>query len=427
MNKHYDFVFDNRNQITFPAGVMYHLFMDMFLRDNPINSIIDNMKRMQIELSFRPEQFWCCVTGLKKEIYTNVYGYNNIQYMGIFTPLRHTLLDIINAHDWDADIFLIMDNNRKQFGIIMSPVKSTACSAEDLALKIGQTVQKEYEKSIFKNDSSYCNFTSLSEEQHGLDAIKTGFKQAFILNDTAFFNMEPVVMTEDRLNSLRKVADYQTVMNTCEKMFQLLDNGNKSECYKTLKYLFENLLRYSYNKKLLSDTFNYLRYALLKRYTVWDLTDDLEIETLCDLDTYHRIEECIEALWPALERVGAAVNQNGTRSSTVINAIYHIKKHFTEDLSVPEIASYSGVTANYLSSIFRQNMGITVRDYVNQCRIKEAERLLINSNMQVAEVSDVVGIHDVKYFARLFKKHTDISPSQYRIKHIKDLHEESKP
>lgn len=61
---------------------------------------------------------------------------------------------------------------------------------------------------------------------------------------------------------------------------------------------------------------------------------------------------------------------------------------------------------------------MTITDYINKNRIKEAKLYLQGDNVSITEVSLMVGFNDLNYFCRVFKKFTSMTPSQY-IKNIK--------
>ena len=72
------------------------------------------------------------------------------------------------------------------------------------------------------------------------------------------------------------------------------------------------------------------------------------------------------------------------------------------------------VNPSYLSNLFKKETGVTITDYVTDHRMRAAANLLRKTQLPVKTVSKQVGIMDVHYFCRLFKKRTGRTPSQYR-------------
>jgi len=84
------------------------------------------------------------------------------------------------------------------------------------------------------------------------------------------------------------------------------------------------------------------------------------------------------------------------------------------DLSLKYLAQMQGINASYLSSLFRKETGQTITDYVNQKRMRMAMQLLGTTELQVQTVAQRCGIPDVNYFSKLFKKHAQRTPREYR-------------
>ena len=85
--------------------------------------------------------------------------------------------------------------------------------------------------------------------------------------------------------------------------------------------------------------------------------------------------------------------------------------HLTQTRQVAQALSYSEY---YLCHIFRENMGMTLKEYLMQKKIKVAAELLENSSMPVTEIAEQLSFSSLHTFSIAFKRHTQLSPSQYR-------------
>lgn len=97
-------------------------------------------------------------------------------------------------------------------------------------------------------------------------------------------------------------------------------------------------------------------------------------------------------------------------------ALHYIKQNYTSDLTLQKMADYSYISKNYFSLLFKKYMDQNFIDYVISLRIKKAEDLLTNTSLKVYEVAHKSGFNDVKYFSKLFKKLTGLSPVEFREK-----------
>jgi|GEM_PF-1299980 len=93
-----------------------------------------------------------------------------------------------------------------------------------------------------------------------------------------------------------------------------------------------------------------------------------------------------------------------------------IEDHYCEQFTLEQLAALSGLSATYLSSIFKQAYHVTPTEYVTQLRIQKAKQLIYEQHLRVKDVAIEVGYHDEFYFSRVFKKLEGISPSQYAAK-----------
>lgn len=96
------------------------------------------------------------------------------------------------------------------------------------------------------------------------------------------------------------------------------------------------------------------------------------------------------------------------------HATMYISKHIGEKIYVQNIADELGISYGYLSKIFKEEMGMSLVDYINIIKVERIKELLINRDVSFEDAGASVGINDVKYLSRIFKKYTGITSSEYR-------------
>lgn len=110
-------------------------------------------------------------------------------------------------------------------------------------------------------------------------------------------------------------------------------------------------------------------------------------------------------------------NQNALLSKNVAN-ISKIKEYLRVNacngLRACGVAEKLGYNSDYLSRLIKADTGLTMSAYLNSLRIKNAKNLLINSSATVSEIAYASGFCDEKYFLRQFRKHENMTPTQYR-------------
>lgn len=397
------------------AGYFYNIAMNECLTSNSERSMKGHFDMWQIHLSFSLDRFWFCLSGLKKIIYYGIYGWKAQGYLEIYDRWRLKVEDEVERQGYQANVFVVLEEDIKQMAVIFSPGEAPRCSPEELAGEINALGQEIYGKEMFQGDTRYCNVTALSEEMHGYTGIREGYLQARKLNDLSFFRMEPGVLTARRVAEMRNGADYRIVIGECHQLQEALDQGDTGLCRRRLEDLFLGTVKGAYRWTLLHDALSYCKHMLELRCTARGL-EGVDLEELCDPESYLRIEECVEALWPVLEKLCRLVREQGPYQDLMLRAVYYIKLHYAEDLALPDVARYANVNPNYLSGAFQREMGISLREFITAQRMEAAKRLLAGGDLRVQDVAEAVGVHDVKYFSRLFKKAAGCTPGEYKLK-----------
>lgn len=99
----------------------------------------------------------------------------------------------------------------------------------------------------------------------------------------------------------------------------------------------------------------------------------------------------------------------------VSGAKRQLQAHFSDpELSASQVARELSVSASYLSRLFKQEMGMTLTDYLTKIRMQEAVRLLGQTELMIYEIAAMVGCHSQHYFCVAFKRLLGMSPSEYK-------------
>ena len=96
-----------------------------------------------------------------------------------------------------------------------------------------------------------------------------------------------------------------------------------------------------------------------------------------------------------------------------------IEANITENISLSDVARGVNISACYLSHLFKDVTGITVTEFCNSLRLKNAKKLLVNTEKSIAEIALEVGFGSPSYFTEVFTRSESIPPSEYRKYHKK--------
>lgn len=137
---------------------------------------------------------------------------------------------------------------------------------------------------------------------------------------------------------------------------------------------------------------------------------DLVGQNVTQADLKHYLTEFL--FQAATLRDRASSSQYGT---LIGQAVDYIDSHFADEaLSLNLVAREINISANYLSAVFSQEMGVTFTEYVTGKRMDKARELLRSTDKRSGEIAFAVGYRDPHYFSFLFKKTQGCTPRDYR-------------
>lgn len=108
------------------------------------------------------------------------------------------------------------------------------------------------------------------------------------------------------------------------------------------------------------------------------------------------------------------LKNNKAVSKSVHSTIEYIYKNLHSRITVDEIASEIGLNPNYLSKLFKKEMGISISDYIRRQKIEQAKNLLRYSNYSYIEISNYLAFVSQSHFIKVFKELEGITPKAYR-------------
>ncbi len=129
----------------------------------------------------------------------------------------------------------------------------------------------------------------------------------------------------------------------------------------------------------------------------------------CLLQVYARLAEEL-----ALSVVPAEEERRLIDPQIMNMAVSYIGEHYMEEISLEQVASFTGYSRYYFSRAFKNYFGISYSDYLMVKRINEAVNLLVNTDKPVGEVATEAGFGSIATFNRVFRNHKNCTPTRYR-------------
>ncbi|HEX2926580.1 MAG TPA: response regulator [Ruminiclostridium sp.] len=148
---------------------------------------------------------------------------------------------------------------------------------------------------------------------------------------------------------------------------------------------------------------------------IWDMADEsINISDLIDSkESIKEIESFFIGIFNKLIK-----SYSNSRYMGHVRIVDKVKAYIDENysnssLGLDNIASNMSINASHLSSIFKKESGVSVTEYLTECRMKHAKELIDAGNKKLFEIAELVGFNDPYYFSKCFKKYTGVSASKY--------------
>lgn len=143
--------------------------------------------------------------------------------------------------------------------------------------------------------------------------------------------------------------------------------------------------------------------------------EDLLGQNKLDLEQWYTAESIHRWFISEAENLITQVRsvQGAGYSRKVQEAIRYIRLHYSQEITVDSIANALSLSGGHLRSIFKEETGSTLIEYLTNYRMEQAKEMLDSGNYKIYEVADRVGYKTSQYFSQVFKRVTGLSPQEY--------------
>lgn len=269
--------------------------------------------------------------------------------------------------------------------------------------------------SLEKNESFKCAVGSI---ENNISDIYKSYQNAVYTSDTAFFRPVNTPVYSDSVTHTtdESKAAFEQIANS---IYQELTSGNLEKAKEFAELLYTKM---STTTQLLSATAKKIYYTLsesiieyYKKFFPSSETENIVLYTKISSFDSHTLYELYESLMMLIDSVRSFV-PSATDNITDL-AIFYLEQNYSNpDLSISDIVRYCRANTSQLCSSFKATTGYTINQYLTQIRIDSAKKLLQGSQYSINDISDMCGFNYPKYFYRVFKKYTGMSPSDCRKK-----------
>jgi two-component system response regulator YesN len=229
-----------------------------------------------------------------------------------------------------------------------------------------------------------------------------------------------VVHIKDTLENikLKHTNNYIEIKSDEDSIMKNIKEGKIYEVEMKMKNFFNKICKlYGNDEEAIKNTITELmiliRMAAFREGVFSEENNQLTyINDLKNIKEHHNLKN-----WCILEakRITEAIKsqKEDNTSDLISEAKEFIKENYNEELHLKDVAMAISISPQYLSKIFKDEVGINFIDYLTTVRIEEAKKMLKQENLSIKEICFTIGYNDPNYFSRLFKKIVGVSPTEY--------------
>ena len=154
------------------------------------------------------------------------------------------------------------------------------------------------------------------------------------------------------------------------------------------------------------DDFSYCREALRLQITDYILKPV----------NYEEFGNCIDNLKISLykKRITQEKEPEKMEERTISAITRYLQEHLSEEISLAVLAEKFHLNPQYISQLFKSEIGVGFLTYLTNTRLEKAKKLLVSTSLSVAEIAEQCGYGDYRVFSKVFKKTEGITPSQFK-------------
>ena len=275
--------------------------------------------------------------------------------------------------------------------------------------------------------NSYIVGISASAVEYSM--LRSLKRQAITAAMQSFFDSDSGCALEDGkrgglyyYESKNHMSDFQQIDEEYEKMIGRCDIASAEEVQADIENLFNIFGKDAkLNSEMLYYLYGKITSNMFTRYPGYTDSDmylhikGIMIENIFEYQKFSEWKGCVRDYAVYL---AALLKQNTKESPYITEAIEFIKTHFKKNINMAMVANQVSVNYTWFSEKFKEHIGVNFNEYLKRLRIEEAKKLLEKGCYKVYEVAERSGFSDVKYFMKIFREETGMSPSEWSAKHV---------
>ncbi len=255
-----------------------------------------------------------------------------------------------------------------------------------------------------------------------LKGISKSYSKAYENVNQKLFLGKNKIITIDSLDAEEDYI-YQFDFSNTQQLSNIIKSADEEKLINAIDIIFKDIARYKYaNVKYCLNIC--LQLILTASRQLIELHINVDESRFDEKKVWEQIfeVETLEDMKGLITNYLVTVSRyvSEKRNSKGRNIIENIKgiidRKYNENMTINDLAKEVYLSTTYLCMVFKQETGETVNEYITKVRIEKAMELLKDPSYKIYDICYDIGYIEAGYFSKIFKKHTGLSPTEYREK-----------
>ena len=325
-----------------------------------------------------------------------------------------------------ADILRLANKNHNSLDYINLENMNIILLKEPFALNRFQELLNRYISQPQKGSPLDSLFLTYGRPVYSVEQIHISFEDAHELMKRRFFcSPNQHVLGYSDLPENADTPITHEVKNDIysERIANYIQSGNLHMLMEVLDELKNDLyytqVEVPVLKHYLADIMIQVKSIIIHTYGLADLPIPNNAAIISTIEEKYYLYEILQFFNMQFEMYMNAID-SPSRESVMDAILNYIDHNYQENLKLGSIAELFGYNSSYLGKVFNKTTGKSFNSYIDEVRVENARKLLLEHDYKVYEIAQRVGYTNVDYFHKKFKKYTGMSPAEYRKKRLGD-------
>lgn len=298
---------------------------------------------------------------------------------------------------------IVINKGEAQFILLIRGQNLNGKQITQLCEKLIEMSKGQYQAEVYIVAGSVC---------YGMDVLKKEYLQICEQMDYQFFVSGSMYFLYSENGIAKKTSRMLPLYFEKILTYARLEDyqGMKSEFLKSFEYVEKTE---GFSSIYIKHNFS----EIIKKCCELLHSEERMLEIVEEIYGSNSMRQVKDAVLRLIDILSENRKKDGEDSRIVMLTKKMIQEHYGNyTLNVSSVAEELGVSAAYLSTVFKSGTGQTLVKYISQYRMEKAKELLKTSNLKIADVAEKVGYLNASYFISIFKNYVGESPAKYREK-----------